>query len=362
MRFHAAILTLLCVVLSAPAQAMQAPVDLRVGVAGSEPFVVRSGESGFEGIAVEIWETVAANAGWKYRLEPFKNVPEAMTALKDGKVDVVIGPVSITSARAQFSRFSQPYFASSLSIVSRTDPPGLRERLAPFFNRSFYIALAIFFGLLVLVGALIWLAETRIEHEAFPRNMKGLGNGIWFAVVTMSTVGYGDLAPRSILGRVITGVWIVFSIASATTLVAGISSTLTLTGMQANTIGTAEELRGRSVAVVANSPGAAFAKGYGAKLVEVASLDEAFTSLEQKNADAIVFDRPQLRYQLRKRGATDVAVSSTQYAHQNYGFALPEASTLVHDLNIRLLELEESGRVTRIVQAWLGDDDELGAP
>jgi polar amino acid transport system substrate-binding protein len=119
-------------------------------------------------------------------------------------------------------RFSQPYFQSSLSILSRVEKLGIWARIAPFFSRSFFTAVGILLCILAVVGALVWLLERRAGNEAFPRDpVRGIANGIWFAVVTMSTVGYGDLAPRTMFGRLISGLLILVSIVVAASLAAG---------------------------------------------------------------------------------------------------------------------------------------------
>lgn len=330
--------------------------DLRVGVAGTEPFVVIQGTT-HAGIAVEIWQTIAAEAGWRYQFQDFANVPEAMEALRAGQLDAVVGPVSITAERAQYTRFSQPFFTSRLAILSRTESPTPWQRIRPFFSRSFFLAVTGLLAVLALVGTLIWLAERRGDESHFPLGvLHGIGSGVWFAIVTMSTVGYGDMAPKTPLGRLVTGIWIVISFIAATSLVAGIASTLTLTGINSQIIGTAEQLRGKPVAVLTDSPGQMFAQRYGARINGVDTLADAYNLLEQRTVDAIVFDRPQLQYFLRQRQAPGVAVSSASYAQQNYGFALPLASPLQHDLNLNLLELGESGSLDRIVQNWLGGE------
>ena len=109
--------------------------------------------------------------------------------------------MSITAERARRARFSQPYFQSALSILSRTEGLSLWRRVAPFFNAAFYSAVAVLLCVLTLVGTLVWLAERRAPDTHFPAQpRRGIANGIWFAVVTMSTVGYGDLAPKTRLG------------------------------------------------------------------------------------------------------------------------------------------------------------------
>jgi polar amino acid transport system substrate-binding protein len=331
--------------------------SLRVAVAGSEPFVVRT-PAGMQGIAVEVWQALAAQAGWPYEIHEFENVPQALDSLAAGRADIVVGPVSITAERAPIMRFSQPYFASSLSILSSTEPPSLWRRVRPFFSRSFFVAVAILLSVLTLVGAVIWLAERRMPDAPFARApLEGIANGIWLAVVTMSTVGYGDIAPRTLLGRLVTGMWIIVSVITATSLVAGIASTLTLTGLSMNVISTAEQLNGRRVAVIANSPGQSLSERYGATIRPVESLEQGYSLLQNGEVDAIVFDRPQLRYLMREKHEPKFAVSSAEYMRQNYGFAMPVGTTLLHSVNINLLQLEESGRVDRIVRAWLGAGD-----
>ena len=56
--------------------------------------------------------------------------------------------------------------------------------------------LAAAFLLLVIVGNLLWLAEHRAQPQNFdPRYSRGIDEGMWVAIVTMATVGYGDRVP-----------------------------------------------------------------------------------------------------------------------------------------------------------------------
>lgn len=331
---------------------------LQVAVAGSEPFVVKKG-SGWEGISVEIWQAVAAQAGWRYRLQMYNSVPEALAAVEAGHTDLIVGPVSITAGRAQQVQFTEPYFGSSLSILSRTDAPTVWERIKPFFSESFFWAIALLSFTLALVGTLIWLAERDESSDQFPRRAApGIANGVWLAIVTMTTVGYGDRAPRTILGRLVTAIWMIVSIITATSLVAGIASTLTLTGMKTVAISSTAQMPGKRVAVLAHSPGQDVALSAHAKIQPVESLQQGYDFVKQRKVDAFLFDRPQLLYLLQQEHDSDLAVSKEEYMHQGYGFAAPLGSPIVHNLNINLLQLEESGRVARIVREWLGEAEE----
>lgn len=61
-----------------------------------------------------------------------------------------------------------------------------------------------------------------IDEEAFPT----VGTGIWWAVVTFCTVGYGDYVPQGALGRFVGGVVMVFAITFITVITALVTSAL----------------------------------------------------------------------------------------------------------------------------------------
>jgi polar amino acid transport system substrate-binding protein len=327
---------------------------MRVGVAGSPPFVIDS--AGAEGISVEVWQRLAVQLGWRYQTIHFDDVPHALDALENGEVDAVVGPVSITAERASVVRFTQPYFQSSLSILSRAEAPGWPQRLRPFFSARFFIALGVFVLILGAVGALIWVAEREANPEQFPEDPgRGIANGMWCAIVTMSTTGYGDRAPITFWGRMVTSVWIIISLLGATTMIAGIASTLTLSGMKTTDISTAAGLSKRNVAAVPGSPSEALARRHGAASVTIESPEEGYRLLKSGRVDAVVYDRPQLLYFLKEHPDENVAVSVAQYQRQGYGFVLPLNTTLLHQVDVALLTMEESGSVQRIIDGWLGE-------
>jgi voltage-gated potassium channel len=69
----------------------------------------------------------------------------------------------------------------------------------------------------VAAGVVMWA----LDHREYPN----VGRGMWWALQTVTTVGYGDVTPRRVVGRVIGALVMLWGIAFLTVLVASITST-----------------------------------------------------------------------------------------------------------------------------------------
>ncbi len=70
----------------------------------------------------------------------------------------------------------------------------------------------------LLGGVLVWLLD-RSEFSS-------LGNGLWFSLQTVTTVGYGDLAPADTTGRLIASVLMLAGISVLAVVTAAVTATL----------------------------------------------------------------------------------------------------------------------------------------
>ena len=101
-------------------------------------------------------------------------------------------------------------------------------RLSGFFHRRLARAfetgrilpflLAIMLALVFVFGTVMWL----LDNEDFPR----LGPALWWAVATITTVGYGDVVPREPHGRLIASVLMLLGFGSLSILTGTIASAL----------------------------------------------------------------------------------------------------------------------------------------
>lgn len=92
--------------------------------------------------------------------------------------------------------------------------PALRSTLG---RRGLVYVLALFLLLIVMAGATMSVVE--------PQTVKGnLWDGIWWAVVTATTVGYGDISPSSPPGRLVAIALMLFGIGLTATLAASVAA------------------------------------------------------------------------------------------------------------------------------------------
>ena len=67
----------------------------------------------------------------------------------------------------------------------------------------------------VLTAVLIFLASVGIyycERDAQPEAFRSVFHSMWWAIATLSTVGYGDIYPVTIMGRIFTGVILILGL------------------------------------------------------------------------------------------------------------------------------------------------------
>ncbi len=69
-------------------------------------------------------------------------------------------------------------------------------------SKALFGALIIMFGLLLLSSSLIYYAE----HQTQPQAFGSIPQAMWWAIATLTNVGYGDVVPITLAGRIIGGV------------------------------------------------------------------------------------------------------------------------------------------------------------
>jgi voltage-gated potassium channel len=83
--------------------------------------------------------------------------------------------------------------------------------------RAAWIIASVTVSITIIAGVLI--------HFTDEQNFPNIGDGLWWAVQTVTTVGYGDLVPTSITGRLLAALVMIGGIGFLTVVTAAITST-----------------------------------------------------------------------------------------------------------------------------------------
>ena len=342
------------VLISLPIQTLAKEVanELRIGVSGSPPFVMEQ-DGVLTGISIEIWKDIAERLNQPYKFVVQLNTKANLEAVADGNVDLAIGPISITPTRLANPKidFTQPYYHGYEGLLIPQKPPSLLRRLHPFIGWAALSSVGILISLLFIFGNLIWLAERRKNTEQFPRHyFHGVGNGMWFGLVTLTTVGYGDRAPLSRSGRIIAGIWMVMSLVAVSSITAGLASafTLSLAELSPSAIREKADLRGKRIAIIEGTVSQRWGKLYEINAFLAQDLNEAIQDLKHGNVEGVIFDEAPLRHYLKQNKKSKLRLASFPLAIQTYGFVLPMGSPLRNRLNIEILDMERKGVTERI--------------
>ena len=92
----------------------------------------------------------------------------------------------------------------------RIERKGLRPRDAAFVIAGFW-ALAV-----IVFGVVEWLVDPKTFHTVWL--------GIWWAIETVTTVGYGDVVPDQAIGKVIAGFLMIGGLSLLSVITAAITS------------------------------------------------------------------------------------------------------------------------------------------
>lgn len=327
---------------------------LKVAVRVSPPFVTQDGEGRFQGLTIALWEAVAANENYQYEYYPV-GLNEMISGVANERYDVGLGAISVTAQRERQIDFTLPFYNAGLGIaVPAAEEATWWTLTKRFFSFEFLTVLVALVGILLVAGFFLWLAERRHNPDEFDtRSLRGIGAGFWWAAVTMTTVGYGDKSPRSIAGRAVGLIWMFTSVIIISSFTASITSALTINKLSTRVQGK-EDLAQVRVASVPNSYSSFWLDRENLGYQNYASLAAALQAVNDGKADAVVYDAPLLKYQLRK-GFSGLSVLPEIFAPQDYAIVLPPADERREEINRALLGYIRSAEWREAVNQYLGD-------
>ncbi len=323
--------------------AAERPV-LRIGVKESIPFSMQKDDGSWTGISIELWRDVATDLDLQYE---FVDLPldEIFDRLEKKELDAALAALTVTHDREKRVDFSHSYFHTGLGIaVLPGQGRGWSAVVRRVFSTIFLEIVAGILTVLAVTGVLVYLFERRKNPDNFGNGpVSGIANGIWWAAVTMTTVGYGDQVPKTLGGRLMAIIWMFSAILIISSFTASVTSTLTLARLESDVRGP-QDLHRVRVGTVADSTSADYLMREGIAFRKRDTPAACLEDLRAGKIDAVVYDAAMLRYLCLTSFPGELDVLPATFEKQDYAIALPEGSPLREPLNRVLLErLIDSG-------------------
>lgn len=327
-------LILLCIHNSSYAQQK----ELLVATKEAPPFSIKRGDGTWSGISIALWKEIAGELDLKYRFVE-TDLKDMLDGLKEGRYDAAVAALTVTQDRETAFDFTHPFYITGLGIAVKQVPGSWTAVVRSFFSVAFLKVIILLAVILLIFGLLVWLLEKRNNPEQFSNSVKGIGDGFWWAAVTMTTVGYGDKAPRTLAGRIIATIWMFTAIIIISGFTASITSSLTVSQL-GSAIKGPEDLPGHRVASIKGSTSERYLSSHRITYVNFANIDEGLKAVAGGEVDCMVYDAPMLKYHILK-GTYHLSVVKRVFEQQLYAFGLVQNSILRENINRVLLEKTE---------------------
>jgi polar amino acid transport system substrate-binding protein len=324
-----------------------------IGISKIPPFVFNQSSRKLTGFEVDLWENIAKKLDIKFKYKSL-TLNKLLAAIREDTVDLGFGGLTRTHEREKLFNFSHFTLRSQLGILMRKHPRiHLVSSISSFLyeNRKVLMKVAWFFIVfLFITGHITWFFE-RGAGTFSTSYFQGIWDVTWWLIVTFSTVGYGDLVPATIIGRVIAVFVIVFGYAAFAVFIAKLSSSITMQHLK-RSIEKVSDLNGKIVATKKYSIFEDQLRDIGAHTVTVSDIEKAYDLLDDGKVTAVLFDAPTLITHKKTDAKDRFILIHDVHNEQTYGFAFPDKSPLRGKVNEAILEMYENGEYEDIYQKW----------
>ncbi|KAL2928391.1 Glutamate receptor 3.2 [Bienertia sinuspersici] len=269
-----------------------------------------------------------------------------------GEFDAVVGDIAIVTNRTAIVDFTQPYADSGLVVVApvKKMSSDAWAFLGPFTPLMWAVT-GVFF---LIVGAVIWILEHRLNDEFRGPPSKQLITILWFSFSTLFFAHRENTV--STLGRMVLVIWLFVVLIIQSSYTASLTSFLTVQQLSFSIKGI-DSLTTSTVAI--GFQAGSYAENYlheelnipRSRLKSLNSPEEYASALRSGRVAAVVDEQPYIDLFLSNN--CRFAISGQEFTKSGWGFAFKRDSPLALDMSTALLQLSEDGSLQNITERWL---------
>ncbi len=328
---------------------------IRVGLHISPPFVMQT-PTGYSGFAIELFEAIAGRMGLRHEYRLIPGLPELLTAVAQGEVDVVVTNLTITHDRLTRMDFTQPWFDGGLRIMINQNRHVSAHDLFSQLQETGHLRIYLWLGLGIVAGTIVLTLVDRYFDPEFPREWhRGVAESFYhvMAVVTSgAATAHKELFGA--FGRILSALWMVLGVVIIAYITSSITSVMTTNTLNARIAGVAD-LSGKTVGVLRGSSADAFAMDSAWSTQSFDSVEAAVAAVVARHIDAVVGDSSVLEYFDNSHPELPITEVGGIFRPEKYGFALPIGSTLQREFSRQIIMARENGYLDRLRAKYFGN-------
>ncbi|MDV6032119.1 MAG: transporter substrate-binding domain-containing protein [Phycisphaera sp. RhM] len=345
-----------------PPETLDIPDQLVVATRDVPPFAMPNENGGWDGISIDLMRSIKADLEEEsqheiqLRLESYP-LDEMLDAVAAGRVDIAVAALTVNAERERRMDFTHAFFSSGLGIAvgSAQRRSGWSGVVDAVLSPTFLRILSGLLAAMLISAVAVYFFERKHHGSDFKYGIvRGIGVGLWWAAVTLTTVGYGDKVPKTLPGRLIGLIWMFSGLFIIASFTAAVTSALTVNQLRSRVAGPADLPRVK-VATVAGSTSADYLRSRHIRFRSFETVELALQCLAEERCDAVLYDAPILRHLVFQAEAGDLFVLPVTFERQSYAFALPSNSPLREPINQSLLHRTSSSAWEDTLQSYLGD-------
>ena len=326
---------------------------ISVGTMVAPPLYMKTADAQWKGLGIDIWQAVAQHMGVLFEFREYNSLGTMLSAIENGEIDVIPAlPAELRYETAM--ELSQSYYKSGLAIAVTAEGADSKwlSVVAKIFSTDILMAVGLLLLMCLTAGIIVCSFERRHNREMFGDGaVRGLGHGIWWSIVTMTSVGYGDKIPKTIGGRIVAIIWMIFSIVFIASFTAKITTSLTISELRGKVRGF-NDLHHVRVRSISQTEALIYLTNRGIAVMPFESVNEGLKAVADKKIDAFVLNELMLKYLVKNEFPGRVQVLPGIFDEYFVVIALKEKSSLRKPINKALLKLMKTEKWPELLNRY----------
>jgi ABC-type amino acid transport substrate-binding protein len=306
-----------------------------VGIHAAPPFAIKSGDD-WDGIAVHLWRELARDLDLDYQWQETAEA-QLLDQVQTGEIDLALTAIA-TANHEQAVDLTHSYYTTSLGVAERRQQNLIEIVKAVLSPRFLRIALWLSV-IFIIIGILVWAFE-RQNNEQFPKKpVQGIWSGFWWAGVTMTTIGYGDKAPKTVGGRILALLWMLIAMGITASLTASITTVLTVNPSSLQSFQLSQDLGQMKIGSVADSASSEYLNQEQIQFQSFSDPLAGLKAVQQHDLDLFVYSQAPLQYLNQQSLQNGLSIQSLDVQAKRYAIALPPNDNLYDTMNQQVLAI-----------------------